>query len=351
MILVHCEAFGYNVEPIIERLSPAWAKFKAESLYYSRAISSAASTVMSIYGILTGQYPAYSRHATLTPSYLRDTKELAGTWMNDLFQHKVVVAPESVMIARDIGFGSQMMGNYLDDLRAALASTPKPRLIYVYIPNWLLDLGNIHIGKMSVEESYLSKGTNITTEASFFDMLPKDELVVAYGDHGNTWLCPPYGHAVNVNWDTIRAPIAIRYPGVEPRVIDKLTSHLDLSLFLADHLGVRWDFPSYALEHGVKDRQVAYTRTCFALQGRMTSKQLWGYPPLVSVTDGCEQVVLELPITQNVGPLVTGSLSYFKEGQKMEVPSENQESMAKSLMALETAYRKHALELRKGKMG
>lgn len=345
MILVHCESLGYNVEPTIERLSPAWAKFKAESIYYSKAISPAPSTLMVLCGVFSGQHPAYSFQRVLTDSYLPDMRRLGGTWLMHFFPNKVAIAPSSVMLANQIGFDTQMTDDHHGALRNALAGTPKPRLIFVYIPDWRLSLGPIHDGVMSVEEAYLDQGTDVAREASIFDILPRDELVVVYGDHGNTWSCLPIGHAVNVDWDTIRAPIAIRYPNPCPEVINRLVSHLDLSLIIADYLGVQWAFTDHSFEHGTVLRELAYTRTCFALQGRMTPEHLWEYPPLVSVTDGYEQVVLELPITERVGPMVAGSLSYFEEGIETRAPSGNQESMAESLVTLETTYRGRALKL------
>ena len=77
-----------------------------------------------------------------------------------------------------------------------------------------------------------------------FDVLEKKDLlkntiVVLAGDHGEEYFEKGrLGHSSAFNNEQTRTPLVIYYPGVQPRVYDRMSSHLDIVPMLAKFFGV-----------------------------------------------------------------------------------------------------------------
>ena len=77
-----------------------------------------------------------------------------------------------------------------------------------------------------------------------FDLLEKKNLlkntiVILAGDHGEEYFEKGrLGHSSAFNNEQTRTPLVIYYPGVQPRVYDKMSSHLDIIPMIAGFFGV-----------------------------------------------------------------------------------------------------------------
>ncbi len=78
----------------------------------------------------------------------------------------------------------------------------------------------------------------IFSELGSHDLLEKT-IVVVTGDHGEAFdEQGSWGHGRDLHWQSTRVPLLIRVPGEAPRVVDRLTSHVDLVATILPLLGV-----------------------------------------------------------------------------------------------------------------
>jgi len=88
-----------------------------------------------------------------------------------------------------------------------------------------------------------------------FDALEKqgrldDTIVVVLGDHGEEiFEHGKQGHGQNFTDEQTRTPLIIHLPGQQPRVYDRMSSHLDVSAILAPYFGV--ENPASDFSHGI----------------------------------------------------------------------------------------------------
>lgn len=69
--------------------------------------------------------------------------------------------------------------------------------------------------------------------------LLKNTIVILAGDHGEEYFEKGrLGHSSAFNNEQTRTPLVIYYPGVQPRVYDKMSSHLDIVPMIAGFFGV-----------------------------------------------------------------------------------------------------------------
>jgi membrane-anchored protein YejM (alkaline phosphatase superfamily) len=77
-------------------------------------------------------------------------------------------------------------------------------------------------------------------------------IVIITGDHGEEFMEKGHwGHNAGFHEEQIRVPMVLHIPGREPRVISRLTSHMDIIPTLMPLLGVKNPVADYAQGHDI----------------------------------------------------------------------------------------------------
>lgn len=357
MIICVIEGFGLNLDPWTSELCPAWAEFKQRSTFYTNNYSVAASTCQACVGLLTGEYPAYSSKPSLGKGYALEMKNFHRTFLSEVQRNSIaLVRGYAGPVVRGVFERTINTDAPQRELAVILRKMPRPRLIWMYIFPGVAHLIKPfcqHVRDHLPMREALSKSMAfdpVPVNTAINSLLAvRDEVVVVCGDHGNS--CHS-SHACNLDEGTIKTVLAIFNPrDSAARVETRLTSHLDLVVILGGLLGWSdWVFSGDAFEHGLAQREFAYSRTCFALQGQFGHAAGLDKPPRISVTNGSLRVEIALPIiAADARPKLwqrplKGEARYFVDKKTISEPTERHQMMEQKLMALEKKYRKAALK-------
>lgn len=84
--------------------------------------------------------------------------------------------------------------------------------------------------------------------------LLESTLVIMTGDHGEAFMEKGrWGHGSDFSQEQIRVPLVLWMPGIQPRVITRMTSHLDMAPTVLKRLGVVNPPADYSLGHDLLD--------------------------------------------------------------------------------------------------